>query len=113
VKDASARLIRQRNSYDHAYQFATGASRTAVVRPVAELQQILMDTQDVPVPACMRTAKAELINYMGTVIRAFLAYGAEESDATVRGLIDQSEAYYDNFNTELEAVDECAPFCIP
>lgn len=113
VKAASARLIRQRDRYDHSYQFATSASRDAIVRPVAELQQILMDTQDVVVPACMQTAKNELLNYMATVIRAFLAYGAQETDATVRDLLDQSQTHYDRFRIELEAVKQCAPFCIP
>lgn len=112
VKDASALLVSQRNRYDHAYQFATSASRTSLVRPVLTLQQILMDTKEVVVPACMQTAKTELINYMGIVIRAFLAFGAGEADATIRDLITQSETHYDNFTTELEAVNKCAPFCI-
>lgn len=113
VERASVRLIDQRDRYDHTYQFATSASPDAVIRPVAELQQILMDTQDVAVPACMQAAKTELVHYMGTVIHAFLAYGAQEPETTVRDLILESETYYDNFNTELEAVKECAPLCIP
>jgi hypothetical protein len=113
VKDASARLVRQRDSNDHTYQFATSASRDALVRPVAELQQILMDTQDVVVPACMKPAKTELIDYMGTVIHAFQAFGTQETDAAVRDLINASERHYDNFTAELEAINACAPFCIP
>jgi hypothetical protein len=112
VKDASERLVRQRNRYDHSYQFATSVAQNAVVRPVADLQQILMDTQEVQVPGCMQTAKEELIDYMGIVIRAFLAYGAQEADTTVRDLLDQSNAHYDKFNSELKEVNQCAPFCI-
>lgn len=113
VREASALLVRQRNSYDHTYQFATSASRTSLVHPVTALQQILMDTQDVPVPACMQTAKNELIHYMGAVIRAFQAFGAQEADAVIRDLLDQSDRHYDNFSTELEAVNKCAPLCLP
>lgn len=113
VEKASALLIRQRDRYDHSYQFAASASADAIVRPVAELQQILMDTQEVVVPVCMQTAKDELIEYMGVVIRAFVAYGAQEADAAVRELIEQSEAHYDNFAVELDAVNKCAPFCLP
>ena len=72
-----------------------------------------MDTQQVAVPVCMRTAKNELIDYMGTVIRAFQAFGAQEDDIAVRDLINQSETHYDRFKTELDAVRECAPFCLP
>lgn len=113
VEKASISLIRQRDRYDHSYQFATSASADAIVRPVAELQQILMDTQEVVVPACMHSSKEELLSYMGTVISAFDAYGAQESDSTVRELIVQSEVHYDNFAAQLEAVNNCAPFCLP
>ena len=113
VEKASALLVRQRDRYDHSYQFATSASADAIVRPVAELQQILMDTKQVRVPVCMQTAKDELINYMGTVIRAFVAYGAHETDAAVRALLAQSEVHYGNFTSELEAVNACAPVCMP
>ncbi|MGZ9166863.1 MAG: hypothetical protein ACXW4U_16955 [Anaerolineales bacterium] len=40
----------------------------------------------------MGAAKNELIDYMGTVIRAFQAFGAQEADVAFR---------------------EFAPFCIP
>ena len=113
VREAGALLIRQRDRFDHSYQFATSASRDRVVRPVAELQQILMDTQGVRVPACMQQAKGELVDYMISVIRAFLAFGAEEPDGTIRDLLEQSDEYYLNFAEELEAVNECAPLCIP
>lgn len=64
-------------------------------------------------PACLQTAKNELINYMDAVIRAFHAFGALEADETIRGLKNQSETHYDSFTRELGAVNKCAPFCIP
>jgi hypothetical protein len=113
VKEASAILISQLNFYDRVYQVATNASPTSLVRPVDTLQQILRDTQQVDVPTCMQTAKNELINYMGTVIRAFQAYAAGEANATVIDLIDQSNAHYGKFSMELDTVNKCAPFCFP
>jgi hypothetical protein len=113
VEEASSILVSQVKRYDDVYQVATAASRSSVFLPVGVLQQILMDTQQVAVPACMQTAKNELINYMGTVIRAFRAYAAQESDATIRELLNESDTHFDNFTTELEAVKECAPYCIP
>jgi hypothetical protein len=113
LREASTFLLTQRNTYDEAYQFATTASRTSLEHPVSTLKLILMDTQPVEVPSCLQTAKDELIDYMGTVIRAFGAYGAGEADQVIWDLINQAETYYDNFAAELEAVNECAPFCIP
>ena len=112
VEETSTILISQVKMYDNVYQSATAATQTSVVVPLAVMQQILMDTQQVAVPACMQTAKTELVNYMGTVIRAFLAYSAQEADTVVRGLIEQSETHYANFSTELKEVKKCAPYCI-
>jgi len=113
VKDASTFLGRQLKTYDHVYQVAVTADRTSPNHPVNLLKQIFMDTQEIIVPSCMQTAKNELINYMGTVISAFEAFRAGEADATVLGLIKQSDAQYMNFHEKLKAVNKCAPFCIP
>lgn len=113
VKGASAFLSGQLNTYDQVYQVATTASRTSPDHPVNTLKQIFMDTQQVAVPACMGTAKDELLNYMGTVISAFQAYRSSEADAAVVDLIRQSNVQYENFHAELEAVNKCAPYCLP
>jgi hypothetical protein len=113
VQEASATLVSQLNFYDRVYQVATNASRTSLVRPVATLQQILMDTQQITVPVCMQTAKNELINYMGTVIRAFQSYAAGEPDVAILDLLKESDAQYANFKAEMDAINKCAPFCFP
>lgn len=113
VEEASAILVSQVKRYDDVYQVATDAPQNAVFIPVSVMQQNLMDTQQVIVPACMKIAKKELLNYMDVVIRAFLAYEAQESNVMVRGLIDQSETHYANFSMELKDVKKCAPYCAP
>ena len=113
VKEASAFMTGQLNTFDQVYQVATTAFRTSPDHPVNTLKQIFMDTQQVPVPACMGTVKDELINYMGTVIGAFEAYRSSEADAAVVDLIRQSNVQYENFHAELEAVNKCAPYCLP
>ena len=112
VEEASALLVVQTKRYDDVYQVATNAFQTSIDPPVLTLQQIFMDTQEVVVPACLQTAKKELINYMGTVIRALRAYAAQETEATIRDLVTQSNRHYGNFFTELDAVKECAPLCL-
>lgn len=112
VKETSTILVTQLKMYDGVFQVAVTASRDAPDHPVNTLKQILMDTQEVDVPACMQTAKQELVDYMGTVILAFDAYRSGEADATVRGLVQQSDGQYANFRAELKAVNECAPYCM-
>lgn len=112
VQETSVMLVIQAGRYDDVYASTTGATRSSLAYPVATLQQILMDTRDIPVPACMQIAKDELLDYMRIVVRAFVAYGAGETDAAVRELVIQSASHYGNFITELEAVRECAPYCL-
>jgi len=112
VKETSTILVTQQRVYDGVYQVAITASRDAPDHPINTLKQILMDTQEVVVPACMQTAKQELVDYMGTVILAFDAYRSGEADATVRNLVQQSDGQYANFRAELKAINECAPYCM-
>ncbi len=113
VKDASSFLVSQQNTYDAQYQFTTTVLRSELSVPVNRLEQIAIDTKSVAVPACMQTAKNELLNYMGSVNSAFRIYMATEKDPTIRGLLDQSITHFNNFKMELEAVNKCAPFCAP
>jgi hypothetical protein len=110
VERASFLLLHQMERFDHSYQFATSAAPDKVVRPLAELQQILMDTKTVEVPGCLQAAKTDLVAYMGTVVRAFLAYQAQEADL-VRDLVGQSDTHYEGFYVEMEKVMGCAPWC--
>jgi hypothetical protein len=66
-----------------------------------------MDTPDVAVPACIQTAKAELLDSMGMLIPAF---GAEQA---VRDLIGQAKTHYNNFAAYLATVNESMPPCVP
>jgi hypothetical protein len=110
VERASFLLMHQLDRFDHSYQFATSAAPDKIVRPLAELQQILMDTQGVDVPGCLATAKEELLAYMGAVMKAFQAYQAQE-EGMVRELVGQSDIHYEEFHVEMEEVMECAPWC--
>ena len=113
VQETSAILVSQMKRYDDVYIPATAGTRTSLEYPLAVMQQILVDTDQLEVPACMRTAKDELVNYMAVVIRAFEAFKAGEPGATIQGLLDDSYAHVRAFRLELDAVNECAPFCLP
>ena len=113
VEEATIFLKTQLNFYDRVFQVAATASPTTLDYPVLTMQQILMDTQEISVPACMQTAKNALISYMEIIIRAFRAWGAGEADATLRDLLHQSDVQYANFSAELREINKCAPFCMP
>ena len=106
MKTASAALLDQARLYDETYRLAASLPPIYLIGPVTQMQQTLMDTKEIVVPACLQVAKIELINSMEQAIRALLAFMAQETDATVTGLLEQSTAHLDNFTTELEAVNK-------
>lgn len=111
VKAASTALVEQVNQFEEAFRLATSVSRTALIGPVTRMQQILIDTREVVVPACMLLARNELITSMESAIRAVLAYMAQGPDEAVTNLMEDATIHLENFNAELEAVNECAPLC--
>ena len=113
VKASSAFLTSQLRAYDDLYQFTTTVYRDGIDPPLYKLQQIYMNTQAMTVPACMRRAKQDLLDYMRTVIRAFEAFAAGQENSTIRDLVNLSNEQYDRFRAELQAVNECAPWCMP
>jgi len=113
VKDASALLVSQMRQFDDVYiSTAAAPTRNAITYPLTVMQQISVDTQQVEVPHCMRTAKNELIGYMGDAIRAFRAFEAQEGDAAIKNWLDSSHAHVRTFRMELETVQACAPTCM-
>jgi hypothetical protein len=49
---------------------------------------------------------------MESAIRAFLAVMNGEAEETVQGLIQASQTHLENFVTELDSINKCAPFCL-
>ncbi|MCI0552040.1 MAG: hypothetical protein L0287_13890 [Anaerolineae bacterium] len=111
VQAASTSLIDQLNLFDSLYQSIPARTPIAIIGPVTEMQQILMDTKEVVVPACLQLARNELITAMETLIRALLAIMESKPEATVTGLVEKSTTHLDNFTAELELINKCAPFC--
>ena len=112
VNTTSTALFEQVAAFEAAYQAAASATPIGLMGPVTSMQQILWDTREVTVPACMQFARNELIVSMESAIRAFLAVMNGESRETVEGLLQDSQTHLDIFATELESVNKCAPFCL-
>jgi len=112
VNTASKALFEQVGAFEQAYQAASSANAVGLMGPMTSMQQILWDTREVEVPACMQPARNELITSMESAIRAFLATMNGETEATIQGLIQDSQTHLENFAAELESVNKCAPFCL-
>lgn len=111
VRDAERTLREEFQIYDDAYNIAASTARISLAQPVAELQKIQREAEKIEVPACMETVKNELVLSIDSAVKGFLAFMQEESDSSVRSLMDLSVDHMGNFNDEMDKVNECKPFC--
>ena len=112
VARASTALLTQMKEFDDVYISTTAGFQSSITFPVSVMQQIMVDTGRMPVPACLETAQSELIEYMRDVIRAFDAFEAGEADSVISGLLNDSYAHVRVFLQELREIEACAPLCI-
>jgi hypothetical protein len=112
VDTASAALIDQLKAFEADFQSAASMNPIGLVGPVTHMEQTLWATQEVVVPACLQAAKNELVTSIESEIRAYLAIMSQKPDKTVKKLKEDAKTHLENFATELEAVNRCAPFCL-
>lgn len=111
VKASNQTLSTQFQAFNDAFDIAERTSRIALSGPIAEIQKIKRETETIEVPTCLEPAKHELLLSMDTALNGFLAFLAEESDATVSAHFNESVNHMGAFNEALISVGECAPFC--
>jgi hypothetical protein len=112
VKSTSIALIDQANAFEAAYQSASSATPIGLIGAVTHMEQTLWDTREVAVPACMQGARNELTISMESAIRAYLGIMTQEREEKMKKLMADSESHLENFVSELETVNRCAPFCL-
>lgn len=112
VKTAATALFKQASAFEQAFQSIASTAPIGLIGPVTQMEQTLLDTRGVAVPACMQVAKNELATSMESEIRAFLAIMNQEPEKHVKDLMQDSRTHIENFANEIEAVNKCAPFCL-
>ena len=111
VETASNTLLDQLQQFDATYQSTSSLTPVELFDPMTQLQQILIDTKKVVVPACLQIAQDELLIVMETIIRALLAVMESKPESTATRLVEESNIHRDNFTAELEWINKCTPFC--
>lgn len=111
VETASNTMRDQLQLFDATYQSTSSLNVVELLGPMTQLQQILIDTEKVVVPACLQAAQFELLTVMETLVRAILAEMESKPEATAANLIEKSNKHRDNFTAELEWINKCSPLC--
>ncbi len=111
VNEASQKLSKQAQIYNDAFNIASSTPRIALAGPVADLQRIQRETEDVQVPKCLETAKQELVWSIDAAVKGYLAFMGDESDNKVSNLMSMSTNHFMKLSDELLRIDDCKPFC--
>ena len=60
--------------FDDAAVIAASARREELTKPIAELQRIRRNAEDMPTPACLKTLKETQLAHMNVVIETLMAF---------------------------------------
>lgn len=71
--------------FENAAVIAASAPREQLIAPIAELQRIRRNAEDLPTPACLKTLKETQLAHMNIVIETLMAF----MDNTNQEAIDQ------------------------
>jgi len=83
TRDYLAQIQPLLEEWDDAVEVANSTARIALSPMVRDMQGIERDVEDVTVPDCARHGSGLLIDGMGSVIDAFIAFMGEESESVV------------------------------
>jgi hypothetical protein len=111
VADAGEDLSAVAQRWDDAVDVAGATPRMALGAQVATLQEVRRDTQALEVPECLNKARTYLVRSMDAAIEGFIAFLAQESDASVGKHFDTADSAMESFGDELARVRACAPDC--
>jgi hypothetical protein len=85
-------------------------SEILFTRELSMLRSYKNEAESIPVHPCLEPAKAELVEYLDDVyfIGLYSSWGAYQAAAYKT---ESAGAYWDSFNSELDAVKGCLPNC--
>lgn len=90
--------------WDDANAVAKSAARIALAGPVANLQALRRQVQDVQAPPCAFLAKQRLIDAMDNTINGYMAFMQQKPENTVNQFFDQADHSMRDFSKELQAL---------
>jgi hypothetical protein len=117
VKAGADAMTKLGKEWDDANKIAGSTGRGSLSSPVATLQRIARDADDLKLPGCMSETKAYMESYMSNTIDGYILFmGQLSSDSTITDSqvnyrFDQATAEFNLFDTALTSVQKCAPFC--
>jgi hypothetical protein len=113
VTEAVEQMQVKADEFDDALTVASSTARISLSGPVAQLQTIRRETDNIAVPACLQTAKNLTVSGMQSYIDSLISFMGEVDDFTVNAQMTQGNNYLSQAVAELEDVSVCAPFCNP
>jgi len=79
------------DEWDDANTIASNTARISLGTAVKDLQAIRRQVSDLEVPGCALSVKQLCVNYMDTIIEAYLAFMREDPNAKVQAIMDQGQ----------------------
>lgn len=99
------------DEWKDALDLAGATPRMTLSGPLAEMQSVRRNAENLEVPACMRHIHTNLISGMDNALEGFYAFGQQKPDTVVEGYFRSANGILQNVADGLIAVSNCAPSC--
>ncbi len=113
VEEGVKLLDDQYDVFKDALAIAGSTSRISLSGPIADLQEIGRDTEDIEVTECLIPARSWLVYSIDKYTTAFLKFTSNEDDDVVSAWITGASSALDSYLEEISRVQECTPNCEP
>lgn len=97
----AARLL---DEWNDANDLASSTPRMSLGPAVAELQRIQRDTDNLYFPQCAYAAHSQLVAGMESAVEGYLAFLAQEPDATVEEHFEDAALNFENYTQTLQRI---------
>jgi hypothetical protein len=98
VDTASTALFEQVAAFEQAYRSAASTTPIGLIGPVTTMQQVVWDTREVEVPACMQIARNELITRLTCfVLQWFFFAGIQQALRLFQDPFEALSVFFERF----------------
>jgi hypothetical protein len=111
VEQSLELLQDQLETFDDAMQIASSTGRIALSGPIADLQELSRETEDLEVAECLIPARSWLVVGIDKYTTAFLKFAANESEDVVSAWFTGGTNALDSYKEEIDRIQICAPNC--
>lgn len=101
VPGEAAKVNKLMREFDDYSSLASNTPQSQLVILIPQMQRILRDAEDQPVPACLQTLKKLQLTHMNTVVQTLMAFMTSKDVKVINAGIGQARDLHNQYDIEM------------